>query len=175
MAVANTKSTAVTNADATQPRVQGQTWVQGAQPTVAVATVEVAAADDNDSVYRFVRVPSNARIHRLELMTDAIAGATDYNLGLYKPANVGGGAVAKDATGNTSQDNLFADALDLTVGNTVPVDVLHAQVNIADCEKRLWELLGYTADPFLEYDIAATGITVGTGAGTISLRAEWVV
>lgn len=175
MAVANTKSTGVTNADARQPRVIGSSWIQGAQPTVAVGTVEVAADNDDNSVFRFVRVPSSARIHALELMSDAIAGGTDYNLGLYKPADVAGGVVAKDVTGLVDQDNLFADALDLSAGNTVPVDVTFGQIGIENIEKRLWELLGFTADPFTEYDICLTGITVGTGAGTISLRAEWVV
>lgn len=174
MGTANTKATGITNADATQPRVQGQNWIQGGDAKVAVGTVEVAAADDDNSVYRFIRVPSRARVHKIELMSDAIAGGLDYNLGLYKPANVGGGAVARNAADDADQDNLFADALDLSTGNTVPVDVTFGNLDIADIEKRLWEILGYTADPFLEYDICLTGITVGTGAGTISLRGEWV-
>lgn len=163
MAVANTKSTAITNADATQPRVQGQTWIQGALPWVAVGTAEVAAADDNDSVYRFLRVPSGARIHKLEIASDAITGGSDYNFGVYKP----GGAIVSGS--------LFADALDMSIGNTVPVEITFAAVDLADAEKRLWELLGLSADPMVEYDICATGITVGTGAGTILLRAEWVI
>lgn len=167
MAVANTKSTAIANADATQPRVQTQSWIERGSPIIAVGTVEVAVADDDNSVYRFARIPSGARVHKIELMSDAIAGATDYNLGLYKPAYTGGGAVV--------DDNLFADALDFSSGNTIPVEVTFDQVDIANIEKRVWELLGLTADPHTEYDLALTGIVAGTGAGTISMRVTYIL
>lgn len=174
MATANTKSTAVTNSDATQPGASTQSWVSSGDVRVSVGTVEILAADDDNSVYRFLRVPSRARIHKIEIMSDAIAGGADFNLGLYRPAAIASGAVAKDSTGLVDQDNLFADALDLSFGNTVPLDVTFAAIDIANIEKRLWDILGYTKDPFLEYDICLTGITVGTGAGTVSLRVELV-
>ena len=168
MATANTKSTGITNADATQPRIVGQDWIQGATPKVAVGTVEVAAADDNGSVYRFVRVPSGARIHRVEVVSDAITAGTDFDVGLYNPANVLAGVVV-DA-------DFFVASIDLSAGNTVPVGVTHGNViGVELIESRLWELLGLTADPFKEYDVCMTGDTVGTGAGTISVRVEWVV
>ena len=62
MAIANTKSTAITNADETQPRAYTQSWIERGDAKFAVAEVEVAAADDNNSVYRFVRISSGARI-----------------------------------------------------------------------------------------------------------------
>lgn len=167
MAVVNTKSTAITNADEAQPRVQTQSWIERGSPVIAVGTVEVAAADDDTSVYRLVRIPSGARIHKVELMSDAITGATDYNLGLYKPAYTGGGIVV--------DDNLIADALDFSSGNTVPVEVTFDQIDIDDIEKRVWELLALSADPHTEYDIALTSVTNGTGAGTISIRVTYVL
>jgi hypothetical protein len=166
MAVANTKSTAITNGDARNPRVIGSGYIQGAGIEGAVGTVEVAAADDNDSVYRFVRVPSGCRIHKVAVMSDAITAGTVFHVGLYKTAENGGAVVDAD---------FFAASLDLSNGNTVPVEVTFGNVlDIDDIEKRLWEVLGLDADPFTEYDICLTGATVGTGAGTISLRAEWV-
>lgn len=173
MAVANTKSTAITNADATQPRVYTQSWIEKGQPIVAVGTVEVAAADDNDSVYRFVRIPSSARVHKVEVLSDAITGGTDYNLGLYNPATRLSGVVLTVAS--VARDNFFADALDLSGGNTVPVEVTFDQIDLADIQKRVWEILGLTADPMVEYDIAMKAVTVGTGAGTISVRVTYVV
>jgi len=166
MAVANTKSTSVTNADATQPGVQSKSYIQGGIPVVSVGTVEVAASDDNNSVYRMVKISSSARVNQISFVSDAIAGATDYNMGLHKPAVLGGAVVT---------DNLFADALNLTTGNTIPLDVTFGRVNIADIEKRVWELLGLTADPFIEYDLTLTGIVVGTAAGTISVCVETVL
>jgi hypothetical protein len=166
MGTANTKSSAITLADESQPRVYAQSVVERGQPIVNVGTVEVAAADDNDSIYRLVRLPSGARVNKIELATDAIAGGTDYNLGLYKTAANGGAAVS---------ESLFGDALDLSIGNTVPVEVTFDQVDLADIQKKLWELLALASDPHTEYDLALKGVTVGTGAGTISLRVEYVL
>jgi hypothetical protein len=166
MGVANTKSTGITNGDARNPRVIGSSWFQGAQLDGAVGTVEVAAADDNDSVYRLVRISSSARPHSLRLLSDVIAGGTAFHVGLYKTLENGGAEVDAD---------FFAASLNLSSGNTVPVEVLFANLfDIDDIEKRLWEALGLAVDPFTEYDICLTGATVGTGAGTISLIAEWV-
>lgn len=166
MAVANTKASAISLADESQPRVYSQSWVERGQPIVSVGTVEIAAADDNNSVYRFVRIPSGARVHKIEIMCDAITGGTDFNLGVYRTATNGGAVV---------DDNLFADALDLSAQVTVPVEITFDQVDIINIEKRVWELLALTADPHTEYDICLTGITVGTGAGTVSLRVTTVV
>ncbi|MDP3939765.1 MAG: hypothetical protein Q8R92_16735 [Deltaproteobacteria bacterium] len=167
MSIVNTKSTAITNADETQPRAYTQSWIERGDAKIAVGKVEVAAADDDTSVYRLVRISSGARVHKIELLSDAIAGGTDYNLGLYKPAYTGQGAVV--------DDNLFGDALDFSSGNTVPVEVTFDQTDIADIEKRVWELLGLAADPHTEYDICLTAVTAGTGAGTIAMRVEFVL
>lgn len=166
MAAANTKSTGITNGDARNPRVIGQNFIQGAQLDCAVGTAEVAAADDDNSVYRMVRVSSSVRMHSVKVMSDAIAGGTAYDVGLYKTAENGGAAVDAD---------FFVAGLNLSSGNTVPVEVTFGNaLGIEMIENRLWEALGLTQDPFTEYDICFTGTTVGTGAGTLSLKAEWV-
>ena len=49
-----------------------------------VATVEVAAGDDDGSKYRFFKaVPSSFRPIACTVMCDAITAGTDYDLGLY--------------------------------------------------------------------------------------------
>lgn len=162
MATANTKSDAITNADAT-PRVQNNSWVERSPIYVSTGICEVAAADDDTSVYRFVRVPSGAKIHKIEIYNDAITGGTDYNLGVLHTAANGGAAV---------DDNLFGDALDLSSAQN-GVDVTYEAEAIDDGEDRLWEQLGLSVDPFTEYDIALTSVTVGTAAGTILLKVYW--
>lgn len=166
MSIVNTKSVSITNADEIQPRVDTPSWIQAGSPVVSVGTVEIAAADDDGSVYRLVRVPSGARIHKIEFVSDAITGGTDFNLGVYKPAAVGSGVVVSES--------LFGDALDFSSGNTIPVETTFDQVDLANIEKRLWELLGLSSDPHTEYDIALTATTVGTGAGTVSIRVTYV-
>lgn len=171
MAVANTKSTAVSNMDAT-PRVISSSFISGGQTQAAVGMVEVAAADDNASVYRMVRIPSSARILRLEVLNDAIAGGTSYDLGLYETAHYLTDAVTAGAAVN---DDVFATAIDMTVARSLPLDAMFEVLDIVDVEKRVWELAGLSADPMRQYDICFTADTVGTGAGTLVLRAEWVV
>ena len=164
MATANTKSTLITNADATPPTLTSPR-ISGAHLREAVGTVEVAAADDNNSVYRFVRVRSNARISSVEHASDAITAGTDYNIGVWDTAANGGVVVS---------ENLFADAIDMSSAHAFTDGTYETTAtNIAVAYQPLWELLGLTADPHRDYDIAAKGVTVGTGAGTIALRVRW--
>ena len=167
MAVANTKSNAVTNADAS-PRVPNSSYFEDGHARESVATVEVAAADDDGSVYRMCRVPSGARISHILVANDAITAGTAYDFGVYRTAADGGAAV---------DDDLFMSAVDMSSARDQLTDLTYesASINIDKVEKRLWELLGLSADPFVEYDLAFTADTVGTAAGTISVVVSHVM
>lgn len=164
MAVVNTKSTAITNRDAI-PRVVSPAHLVRAHTFQAVATVEVAAADDDGSVYRMVQVRSSDRISSIMVANDAITGGTDYDIGIYQTTANGGAVVTKDvfADGVT-----FASALDYRdlTNNDEATD-------IAEVEFKLWQRLGLTSDPMLDYDICITGNTVGSGAGTLSMKVSF--
>lgn len=165
MAVANTKSTAVTNRDAI-PRVPSPAHLVRGPLFEAVGTVEVAAADDDNSVYRMARLRSSDRVSSLTIFADAITGATAYDLGVYRTADDGGAVVDAD---------LFGSAVDISAGSKVGIDVTYesAATDISKIEKRIWELLGLSADPQIDYDVAFTATTVGTAAGTVSLRVRF--
>lgn len=167
MAVANTKSTAITNADA-QPSVANSPYLENGLIRESVATVEVAAADDDGSVFRMFRVPSNARISQIMFANDAITGGTAYDVGVYQTAANGGAAV---------DDDLFLSAVDFSSARAQYTDLAFesASRDVSEAEQRLWELLGLSADPHREYDICMTGDTVGTAAGTISGLIRYVV
>jgi len=164
MTVANTRSTAISNRDAL-PRVPSPAHLVRGSLFEGVGTVQVAAADDNGSVYRLARLRSSDRVSQLTLFSDAITGATAFDLGVYRTADDGGAAV---------DDDLFATALDLSAAQA-GTEVLYeaGAARIDQIEKRLWERLGLSADPQVDYDLALTGDTVGTGAGTISLRVRF--
>jgi hypothetical protein len=166
MGVANTKSTGVTNADSTQPRLPTAGYLVGANIKMSVGTVEVAAADDNDSVYRMVRLPSNAIVYRIETMNDAITGGTDFDIGLYKIETDGGLVADKDR---------FASAIDMSTARSLALDAGFEALGIEQVEKRLWELLGLASDPQTSYDLSYHANTVGSGAGTLSMRVMWAV
>lgn len=160
MAVANTKSTLITNADATPPVLTTASTSQG-RVFAASGTVETLAADDAASVYRLCRVPSNARILSVLLGSDAITGASASDVGVYQTAANGGAVVDAD---------FFADDVDISSATAFTEVILErVATDIAKCEMPLWQLLGLTSDPSRDYDIAVTVNDV-TAAGTISMK-----
>jgi len=167
MAVVNTLSNAITNADAS-PRVANSSYIECGKLRTSVGTVEVAAADDNGSVYRFVRLPSGARVQSIRIFCDAITSGTSYDCGIYRTAADGGAAVDVDS---------FASAVDLSSAITTGTEIRFEAADIAQVEKRLFEQAGValSADPYVQYDICLTANTVGTAAGTISLIVHWVI
>jgi hypothetical protein len=140
-------------------------WLCGAQCEEGVATLEVAAADDDGSVYRFLRVHSSWSPRALLVTNDAITGGTAFEIGLHETAENGGGAADAD---------LFGTAVSMASARTQPTDLLFEALNIDKIEKRIWELLGLASDPGKYFDLTMTGTTVGTGAGTISARLQFV-
>ncbi len=124
------------------------------------ATVEIAAADDDGSKYRFFKnVPSSFKPSECIVMCDAITGGTDYDLGVYD-TNLGA-VVDKD---------ILMDGQTLATASKALNGL--GIVDIADigAKKSIAELLGLTpstAKP--SYDIVLTGNTVGTAAGTVAI------
>ena len=168
MAVANTKATNVTNPDST-PSKANPLHIHAARLYEIVGTVEVAAADSDNSVYRMARVHSSWRISSIEVFNDAITSGSVYDLGLYDTAENGGAVIS-------GAQELFASDVTMVTARSTPTELTYeaTATNIDKIEKRLWELLGLTADPGKWYDIAFTATTVGSGAGTISLRVRFV-
>lgn len=167
MATVNTKSNIVTNLDAT-PRVMNSLNLMGAVVREQVATVAVAAADDNNSTYRMCRVHSSWRISEMTMFNDAITTGTDYNIGLFRTAEDGGAVV---------DENAYADAVSFASGSLTGVQVLFeagSAVGIEDIENAVYQNAGLTEDPGVWYDVVLTGITVGSGAGDLSMRLRYV-
>ena len=166
MAVANSKSTQITNADAT-PRVLTPAAIGWGRVRAASFTLDVAAADDDASVYRFFRVHSNWRVLQLLLWNDAITSGSVYDVGLYQTAENGGAVVDADC---------WATNVTMVSARLVPLDVTFEALDIIKCEKLVWEVAAIavttiTEDPQRDYDICLTADTVGSGAGTISMTA----
>jgi len=166
MAVVNTKATAISNADADPPVTNDPALEKGLMRECS-GTVEVAAADSDNSVYRMCRVPSTARVTSILVGNDAITSGTAYDIGVYDEAADGGAVI--DA-------NEFASGVDLSSALAF-TEYLNEAVatEIVDCEKPLWDKLGKTSDPNLFYDICLTGTTVGSAAGTISMKLKYVL
>lgn len=136
-------------------------YSKGADVQCFRAIAEIAAADDDGSRYRIgSRLPANTIITRIDINNDAITGGSDYNIGLAE-SGIGGADI---------DDNVFADALDLSSANvnfSQPTDGMEA-LDVANSQKRLFEHAGHTeATKNSEYDLVLKGVTVGTAAGTV--------
>lgn len=157
MAVVDRNSTTIANLIATPP-------VALSPPRNAAALREVAsiitpAADDTQaSIGRFFRVPSNARVSQLLWSSADATTAGVVSVGLYQTAENGGAVVDAD---------LFA-TLDLAGGpyNNLDITFESGEYTYAESEKPLWEVLGLTADPQREYDVAYTITTTFNGGPT---------
>lgn len=130
-----------------------------------VVTGEVAAADDNGSVYGLFLINSASGLFSLEISCDAITDGTDYDIGIYEYNGNGeiGTVVDKDLflDGQT-----LASALDKSNALTAP--------NIDELHKPIWEYaaLSLTSNPDKQYVVALTANTVGTAAGTVTVHAQ---
>lgn len=171
MAVVALKTAAITAFD-TPGSAAPNAFVAKAPMFGSVGVIELANGDSIGSTYRMVRVPSNARIVRVAICCDAItSGAAD--IGLYRTAADGGAVVDAD---------FFASAQSIATALLANTDVTHEaggsgnqNGEIANAEKRLWEVLGLTSDPGIFYDIALTLTAATTAAGTVVLRARWTL
>ena len=166
--MANTKSTFISNIESAL-RTFNDVRVAGAGVKVASGTVEVEAADNDAHIYALVRLPAQAVIYSVLLMSDAIAGATDYDFGGFTPTP-GGDPVAVDA-------DALCDGIDINAGKAVPTEILGTggAPDPANLGKPLWELLGVSADPGDDvfYDLGFLANTVGTAAGTITVAVKY--
>lgn len=137
-------------------------FLRGANIKCLVSTVEIAAADTDLSVYRLFTLNKSARPLLLLVGNDAITAGTDYDFGIYE-AGVGGAVIDADILGAT---------LDLStahvLGASTALNGLKS-VDVANIGQTMFELAGHTSiNARDEYDIAATGSTVGTAAGTLT-------
>lgn len=119
---------------------------------------EVAAADDDGSVYRIGRISPRAIVTGIKMLSDATAGITDVDIGLYKSLDLGGAAIDADC---------FLDGTNMAGGYAAFTEVLVP--TIANFGKMAYEI-GGISDPtaYGAFDIAITTNSAASAAGTIA-------
>jgi len=141
-------------------KLEAPAFLLGDKLVAMVVSFEVAVADDDGSVYRIGKGLSGSLIPiDFKIFNDAIAGATDYDLGLYKVDS--GAVIDKD---------VFMDGADINAGNGIasPQNGLTA-VDVANLTKKIFEHAGHDVTDSLQgYDLALTANTVGSAVGTIT-------
>lgn len=170
MAVVNTKSTAVTNADAaTQTNLSLK--IAGGRLRESVGTVEAVNGDSIGSTFRLARIRSSDRVSRVMLSCDAITTCAG-DVGIYDIAANGGAVV--DADFFASAQSLAAALVNQDVTHEADAADAGAGFGHADVEKPLWQALGLAADPYKLYDIAVTLTAAAASNGTIAMKVQYV-
>ncbi len=167
MAVVDRKSLYVTNRDAA-PRVINPPHLKGDKREI-VGYWPAAADDSATSVFRLGPVPSNARISGIYITAADFTTAGAIHCGVHRTTVDGGAVVDAD---------LFATAVDMSGGPFANLDITReagtTNWTLADAEKALWQALGLTTDPGIEYDITFTISTTFNGGSGILARVEYV-
>lgn len=163
--MANVDSTLISNRAAT-PRVANDPWTNAKIKTTGPGILEVSTAEDVADILTFAIVKSNAVIKQVLLSCDAIAVGGAMDVGIYQTADNGGAVVDADH---------FASATVVTSA-LVDSNIAHESgvYGIEDKNKPLWEALGLSADPQIDYVIAGTITTDMGGAGTLCVEATYV-
>jgi hypothetical protein len=165
MAVETNKSTAITNATATPP-VPVSANLQMGNVRASQGLAVVANLADIGSTYRLFRVRSSDRLESLRIYCADIGTTAAGDVGLYRTSPEGGAVVDAD---------FWASAVSISGGALNGVDITFEATTagglITNAEKRIWEALALTADPFLEYDVVFTLTAASDAAGTVLFRA----
>lgn len=132
-----------------------------------VDQMNVNNTDSIASTFRIVRVPSNAIITSATLFNGAVTGAAA-DVGLYQTAANGGAVVDADFFAAAQSIATASAGVNVLGGNT-------ATYGPANRNKRIWEVLGLTADPMREYDVVLTLTAAATATAPAGLSMTYVV
>ena len=157
-------------------------YVNGARTITAIETEELPIADGsaNIDIYRFFKgLNPNLIIVDLKVYADdAIVGATDCDLGLYKQTSDSGDGVVIDV-------DVFADGVSLSqagghlrgggvIDTDEYLDGLKA-VDIANLTKKIYEHAADTVKTYEQgYDLALTINSNVTTGGTVTIIAQFI-
>lgn len=166
MAVNILKSGVITNRDAS-PKVISDSNISKGDLMEAVGTVQSVSGDSIGSTYIFGAIRSNARVSTMLMSCDGAGTTTIADFGLYQTTLNGSAVVDAD---------FFASAQALTTALTNS-DITHESgvFGIEDVEKPLWEALGLSEDPHIDYDVVATLTAASDAADDISLKIRYAV
>ena len=169
MATVSILSTQITNRDAS-PRVRSNSRISRGPLVCSMGMVAATAADGPGSKYKLCSIPSNARVAQVLLSNVSLGGSlSTANFGLYKTTADGGAVVDEDFFGSTVALTSAQSNVDITTeanGSAVGL----AKANL---EKPIWEALGLSADPRIDYDVVATVVDQVISAGAVAVQVTY--
>lgn len=169
MATVSVSSTQITNRDAS-PRVRSNSRISRGPLLCSMGVCEASAADGPGSKYKLCSIPSNARIAQVLLSNKSLGGSlSTANFGLYKTTDDGGAVVDEDFFGSTVALTSAQSNVDITT------EANGAGLGKEDMEKPVWEVLGLSADPKIDYDVVATVVDQVISAGSVALQVTYQI
>lgn len=161
MGVVNTKSTVITNRDATPAGLNHAGLAGGNLKSTGPGLVAIASGDSIGSTLRHGQIPSNAYV-RSVLLTCAATASAAADIGLYYNTREGGAVIDADFFASA---NLLTSAL-----NRTEVVRESAEFTTTEEETPLWQAVGLAADPCTSFDIVSTLTVAATGAGSAGVE-----
>lgn len=167
MAEVHEKSDIVTGLDAQPETYLGPKRSKGVLRE-DIATYQIGSTDSDNSTFRMVRVPSNARISQILMSGDGADTDVTANVGVYKTADDGGAVV--------DEDFFASDWAGLNTA-TRNEDITYESATSAEVEEEveeLWEQLGLSADPHIDYDITITLSAAMDADSDVTMKVRYV-
>lgn len=169
MATVSLSSTQITNRDAT-PRVRSNSRISRGPVLCSMGMVSATAADGPLSKYKLCSIPSNARVLQVLLTNTSLGGSlSTADFGLYQTTANGGAAVDVDFFGSTIALTSAQSNVDIMT------EANGAGYGKEDTEKPVWEVLGLTTDPRIDYDVVATVIGQVIDAGSVTVQVTYQI
>lgn len=163
MAVVTTKSTVITNRDASPAVINDNRLHRGVLKS-SFGYVSVNNGDSIASKFVLASMSSSAIVKSVLLTCTAItSGAGD--IGVYRNTADGGAVVSA---------NLFATAQSIAAAlNNTEVINQSGNNTLLKREQPLWQAAGLTSDPMVTLDIVMTLTAATTAAGTLGLEVRF--
>lgn len=170
------KSTLLTNRDAT-PKVLTDAFLAGGILEEVQGSVKTGASDTANSYYRLIQVPSNSKMSQLYWQSEGLGSGCVVDVGVWFPTYlpVGGGAfLSSGSSGALISSSIFAAGLTAPAANAL-TEITNQSGNylIPLQETVLWNVLGFTVDPEIDFDIGFVTRVATAAAGYVSLKCRY--
>ena len=178
MAVVTTKSTLLTNRDAT-PKVLTDSFISGGQGSESYGWVTANVGDSIASYYKCVSVPSNCRISSIRMVNAALGASVTVDIGVWYPTAIqsgGGNFLAQSLAGTLINSTCIQTAIACSSATTVFQDVVTTAVTSPSVQEQpFWQLVGLTTDPeiWLDVGFVVRAAAIGT-QGQIAMRFGYI-
>jgi len=152
---------------------QDQIQFQGADnvlPLRALQYCPFSSGDPAGATYHFFRLHSSARILRMDVMNDANPNGSLYICGVVKA-----GTTKLPVVG---ADSVLVSSFTLDTARVQWTPLYYPSIaghapSIANLDKYLWQLLGFSRDPGETYEVTVTAVAPGGASGILALSCEY--